>query len=749
VAPFAAGSCVGALDRVCAAAGTARATAGALADKHPYDHAPIRTAVRHPGRAPLRCAARADAPRALLAVAFAAALLLFAAVSCVAAAKHTRKRHELLPAADCQPYASSRCLLPFPDDRLTRQDLSTATGLRVRLPAAAMPVNRSGERIAAGEYDRADGFAPGSTLIVHAAGLDNATAFARTGAAGLGELDAAEGAGQPVVLIDESSSRRQLIWSELDPTAPSRRDTNLLIHPARGLLPGHTYAVALRFLRAANGKLLAAPGWFARLRDGRALVPRERAQRTRYRRIFAALARAHVARHSLYEAWDFTVASSASMDSRLLAIRDNAFAQLGDFDLADGVASGQAPAYSVTGEDQLAPGLRRVQGTFAVPCYLLTCQAGSYAGFHYPSPDPNAVPTQPAGVTANAAFECIVPAAAGAAAPARVALYGHGFLATRAEVESAWVQQLAVEHDIAFCATDWWGLAAPDLAFFIQSLRDVNELPVTVDRIQQGVLNALYLGRLMLSPLGLAANPALQSGGRPLIDTSRLYFYGNSIGAILGGVLTAVEPDLTRAVLGVGGSDFFNLMVPRGSTFSVFGKFVLRNYRDASLHPLVLDLLQQIWERADPDGYARQMTAVPPPHTPPHEVLMQVAYGDFQVSMYAAAYEARTIGASAYQPALEGARARDQQLLFSLPAIGSFPFAGSAIEVWDSGPGRTQPPPLEGLPATPGAAGDADPHEDPRYTPAAQQQISDFLAPGGAVSDVCGSLACRTSAYVP
>jgi hypothetical protein len=654
-----------------------------------------------------------------------------------------------LPAADCQPYSSVPCLLPFPDDRLTRQDLSTPTGLRVQLPAAAMPVNRSGERIAIGEYERGDGFTAGSTLIVHVPGLDNAAAFSRTGAAGLGELAAAEGPDQPIALIDEGSARRQLIWSELDATAPSRQDTDLLIHPARGLRPGHTYAVALRGLRAANGHLLAAPGWFARLRDERTLVPRERSQRARYRRIFAALSRAGLARHGLYEAWDFTVASAANTTSRLLAIRDNAFAQLGDFDLTDGIAEGQVPAYSVTSEDQFAPGLRRVQGTFAVPCYLLSCEAGSSAGFHYASLDPDAVPTQPAGSVASAPFDCVVPASASADAPARVALYGHGFLGTRAEVESAWVQQLSVEHNIAFCATDWWGLAAPDLAFFIQSLRDVNELPVTVDRVQQGILNALYLGRLMLSPEGFSSNPAFQSGGRPLIDSSHLYFYGNSLGAILGGVLTAVEPDLGRSVLDVGGSDFFALMVPRGSTFSVFGKFVLRNYRDASLHPLVLDLLQQIWERADPDGYAREMTAQPPPRTPPHAVLMQVAYGDFQVSMYAASYEARTIGAAAYQPAVEGARASDQQLLFGLPSIGSFPFAGSAIEIWDSGAGRTQPPPLDGLPPPPETAGDSDPHEDPRYTPAAQQQISDFLQPGGAVSDACESLACRSSVYVP
>jgi hypothetical protein len=639
-------------------------------------------------------------------------------------------------------------MFPFPDDRLAREDVSTPTGLRVHLPAAAMPLNRSGERIAVGEYDRADGFSPGSTVIVHVPGLDSSVAWARTGAAGLGQLDAAAGDDQPVVLIDESSAQRQLIWSELDATAPSRNDTDLLIHPARGLLEGHTYAVALRNLRAANGRLLAAPGWFERLRDRRALVPRERSAQSRYRRIFSALSRAHIARATLYEAWDLTVASSESLTSRLLAVRDNAFAQLGDFDLADGIAQGRAPAYSIAGSDQIGPGLRRVQGTFAVPCYLLSCEAGADAGFHYTSLNPDAVPTQPAGTAATAAFECVLPSSTGADSPARIALYGHGFLGTRAEVESPWVEQLALEHDIAFCATDWWGLSAPDLSFLIQSLRDVNELPVTVDRIQQGVLNALYLGRLMLTPRGLAADPAFQAGGRALIDDSQLYFYGNSVGAILGGVLTAVEPDLGRAVLDVGGSDFFNIMVPRGSTFADFGKFVLRNYRDPSLRPLVLDLLQQIWERADPDGYAQQMTVRPPPHTPPHEVLMQVAYGDFQVSMYAAAYEARTVGAAAYQPALEGARARDEQLLFGVPTIRSFPFAGSAIEIWDSGPGRTQPPPLEGLPPPAGASG-TDPHEDPRYTGAAQRQISDFLSPGGAVSDVCGSLACRSSAYVP
>jgi hypothetical protein len=51
------------------------------------------------------------------------------------------------PAADCQPYSSTPCLLPFPSNLFTRPDKSSATGLRVALPAKAMPVNTKGSRV--------------------------------------------------------------------------------------------------------------------------------------------------------------------------------------------------------------------------------------------------------------------------------------------------------------------------------------------------------------------------------------------------------------------------------------------------------------------------------------------------------------------------------------------------------------------------------------------------------------------------
>ena len=162
--------------------------------------------------------------------------------------------------------------------------------------------------------------------------------------------------------------------------------------------------------------------------------------------------------------------------------------------------------------------------------------------------------------------------------------------------------------------------------------------------------------------------------------------------------------------------------------------------------------MQQLWDRGEPDGYAEQMTTHPLPGTPAHQVLMQIAYGDHQVSMYAAAIEARTVGASAYQPALDLStnRAADRNLFYGLPTIRGFPFGGSAVEIWDSGPGHTAPPPLTNTPPVTTTTGDQqDPHEDPRNTPAAQQQIADFLEPDGAVTNVCAGTPCRSSDYTP
>jgi hypothetical protein len=177
---------------------------------------------------------------------------------------------------------------------------------------------------------------------------------------------------------------------------------------------------------------------------------------------------------------------------------------------------------------------------------------------------------------------------------------------------------------MVFCGTDWWGLTDADETFAGSVVADLNLFPVIVDRLQQAVLNTLFLGRLMISPHGFATNPNFQSGGRPVIDTSHLYYDGNSEGGIMGGVTTAVSPDVRHAVLGVTGMDYGNYLLARSTDFSTFSEFLGLYYPDQSMYPVILDLLDQLWDRADPDGYAPYMTSHPLPDTPTHQVLMQI-----------------------------------------------------------------------------------------------------------------------------
>src|SRR5207302_3979456 len=130
-----------------------------------------------------------------------------------------------------------------------------------------------------------------------------------------------------------------------------------------------------------------------------------------------------------------------------------------------------------------------------------------------------------------------------------------------------------------------------------------------------------------------------------------------------------------HCVLGVPGMDY-SILLPRSSDYVAqhnvegtdFSKFdptdpgsvtdlvgyseLLDNaYPDQPQRMLTLDLIQTLWDRSDPDGYASHMRGGLP-GTPTHEVLLQVGYGDHQVANITAEDEARTIGAAGLYPPL-------------------------------------------------------------------------------------------------
>ncbi len=649
------------------------------------------------------------------------------------------------------------CMLPFPDNYYTVSDPSSATGLRVNFKTEGMPTNVAGSHIEAEPYNASDGFSPGSTILVKIPGIETVADVRAMGAAPINRLNAYKRNNAPVVVIDAQTGQRWPIWTEIDSNASDPSKAVVEIHPALNFTSGHRYIVALRRLKNAAGERLEAPAAFRYYRDD---VPSEQelinARRPHFEELFSLLESAGIQRSNLYLAWDFTVASDENNSARELAMRNDAFAQLGDTNLEDGVPQGVSPSFQVTDvENEPDPGqiARRVEGTFEVPCFLFP-SCGPGGTFHL---DSSGAPIQNGTWSAN--FDCIIPdsVASGPAETGRPSLYGHGLLGDASEVTSSPQRSLSQAHKIVQCATDEIGMAESDIPVVIGSLENVSAFPAIPDRLQQGLLDELYLGRAMISSSGFTTNTAFHQDGTlgtgSVLDTSRLFYNGNSQGGIMGGALTAVSPDFTRASLGVPAMNY-SVLLPRSVDFDEFAEIFDPSYPNETARPLVFDLMQMLWDRAEPDGYAERMTEHPLPDTPAHQVLMDVAFGDHQVTDYQADVEARTIGASAHRPILFKGRWPNTRVLWNVPGIRRYPYTGSAVYYWDIGPVReepagsgtfvgVEPPPYENVPNESGE----DPHSAPRAAAAEQQLVSDFFEGSIPKSDNCGGGPCYAGSF--
>src|SRR4029450_1028473 len=109
-----------------------------------------------------------------------------------------------------------------------------------------------------------------------------------------------------------------------------------------------------------------------------------------------------------------------------------------------------------------------------------------------------------------------------------------------------------------------------------------------------------------------------EPNGRCLIDTRRLFYYGNSQGGIAGGALTAIAPDFNRSVLYVGAMNY-SLLLNRSVDYEVYAVILNRSYPDELERQLVLSMIQILWDRGEPNGYAWHMTDDPLPNTPRHK----------------------------------------------------------------------------------------------------------------------------------
>lgn len=607
----------------------------------------------------------------------------------------------------CDFLIPEHCLLPFPSSTFLRADASSPTGFRMNYLPGALPRNGRGVPIDPTDWNTLDGFSPGSApTALFPEGVDLVASDVPT------ILDIARSleADSPTVLLDATTGERIPHFTELDETATADATRALLVRPGLRLKEGHRYVVAIRGLRDRSGQTIEPDRAFRLLRDGETTIVRTiEDRRPALESVFASLAEAGVDRANLQLAWDFVIASSEALTGRALAARDRALAANGP---------GAPPFEVVSVEDNYSERIfRRVRGRFTVPLFLN--RATPPASFVL---DDNGLPRQNG--TTTVPFTVIIPRIAvegEAPVPGRAMVYGHGLFGTgEGEVTASPQQSLASRFGFIIGATDWIGMASEDVPNVLRIVGDFSRFPQMADRLQQSFLNFLFLARLMTAPDGLNSHPAFQFDGAGIIEPGPSWYHGNSQGGIQGAAFLALATETPRGVLGVGASNY-SLLLQRSVDFAPFDFVMRQAYPDELDRAVLFHVIQQLWDRGEPNGYASRLLDNPLPGTPAKQVLIQIGIHDSQVSHYATEIQVRSLGIPAMAPS-------------AYPSFGieerEAPFEGSAWIPFDVGGTPlplTNTPPLE----------ENGVHEAVRRLDAAQRQIDAFLRPDGRVENFC------------
>jgi hypothetical protein len=661
---------------------------------------------------------------------------------------------------ECEVLNQAACALPFPSSRFLARAY-TPTGYRVRYGANTLPVFRRLETpltipptvleekpMDPAPFLQNDGFSPTvQVLMSFPGGFDPALSDAPRldpatrsfGGRGLEEAS-------PTLLIDFTSGRRINHWVENDARSRNLARRVTFLRPTESLEPGHRYIVAVRNLVRSDGSPVAAEPVFAALRDGRPSdIPALREARRRLAPVFARLEGLGVERDELILAFDFVVSSDHSLTREMLSMREQAFAWL-DAQQRAGVQTFQVDQVIPRNEScdpAGSPVWRELRGTFQVPLFL---ERDPFTEASEPSFLQRDARGDPRWSTlTNAPFGLAIPCSA-AGAPLPTLVIGHGLFGTGVGV----VDDLAAFPGFDFVAagTNWSGLSAPDVgpdlfgSFIVKVIADVDGFAALPDRLRQGQLHTLVLAR-MLKRGAFDADPASRIGGHGAIDSDApTYYFGASLGGIMGTMFAALTPDVERFNVDVPAINF-SLLLQRATPFIEFQTLLNLVSPDPTDQALGLGLNQELWVRGEPSGYA---TRIPTRPSWRHRgekrkrLLVTAALHDQQVSNLGSHLLARTLRL----PMLEGSVVRGlegipdstgpQTSAYVVYDTGSFDVANPAHAPFI--------PPLVNRPPT---RNRCDPHGLRGRIPASLDQLLGFFRPGGVISNFCADGVCDAS----
>ena len=606
-------------------------------------------------------------------------------------------------------------LLPFPSMQLTQTDETSATGYRLAFPTDLLPYSDGGSPIDVARLNRLDGFSPAATVVVAFPGVvidgGNLPTWHEPAASLVPSC--------PVQLIDLDSGERLPLFAELDahPDAEGGESQALLIRPLQAMAFGTRHAVVLTSaLLQDDGSAVPAPEGFVGLRDG-AAHPSLQGEVERFEALFAQLEGLGLERGELVLAWDFVTGSEAVMHAHLDHVLAAVEADLpADPELEPDYTVEHS--WGVDEGDVLSPYAWRVaEGDFALEGFLTDDGAFELGvdGLPVSQGDddvywmafvPQSLREAPAG-------------------SAPVVIFGHGILASPKmylfyDEDPMAVQALADRLGAVVIGTEWRGLCTNDLGAAASVAGDFGTFHHLTDKMIQGLANASALPRLVRTRFADLEILQASDGSGSLVDPTRVYYYGISLGGIQGANLMAHTADIDYGVLHVGGA-IWSTMLERSSNWTAFETMMEYGVEDPLERQVLYAVSQLMWDPVDPITHAQALVG--------RSLLWQESMGDEQVPNLTTHALARSVGLPLLSPAVE-------PVLGLVETEGPLGPGAAALAQFDPELGRPHD--------TNRPSEETGAHYFPRHCEPVHQQIELFLQAGteGTIQHTCGDGPC-------
>eukprot|EP00743_Colponemidia_sp_Colp-15_P005871 GILK01006310.1.p1 GENE.GILK01006310.1~~GILK01006310.1.p1 ORF type:complete len:858 (-),score=143.59 GILK01006310.1:176-2749(-) len=594
---------------------------------------------------------------------------------------------------NCDPLNAGGCVLPFPSSFYLKQDDSTATGYRVNIPDDAMPILRydlpTRFYLPAAQWNTLDGFSTVAPIAFHFPNV------ASSSLVGYNDIASSVVTSSATTVIINVNVTNEVTAHFVEVDSQTTSDL-LLMQPAVPLKYGTHYVVAVRNLKSASGSVLEPPTQaFKDLRDNVDNSEISADRRALFESVvFPTITALGWQRSELQLAWHFVTTSRSSTVGQMTSLRDN---------VLNTVATPSYRISSVNDSDCTSSTNygRIVYGYVSVP------RVGSVFGS-------NAIDVSaPITSTREAAFVVAIPCSViNSGVVKQVVQYGHGLFNDRSEVVEHYLGSMAHTNQWVVFALEWIGFSRFDLIPVINLLMgETGDFVNIPNRLAQSYMNQAV--GLKMVQTSLKTDPLMQYQGNSVLDTTNIVFYGNSLGTLLGGGYFALSTELQRGAFGVAGG-IFSFLAGRSNDFALFMTLLKFRFYDSEGPRVFFTLAQMLLDPTEVGGWFRELYDRPAV-TGRKEAVIQVAFGDAQVSRISGAIFGRAFGAHTISPQTES--------IYGMTESAS-PYTGSGFTEWNFTGIATEPS------TNVACSIDTNTHEKLRRVPEAQQQIAEFFETG-------------------